>query len=456
MKLLVPFPQVGPFIDDGKRDLALDGVRSWSLVVVVLGHFLMQIQSWQPDGIPVASNTLASGRPWPFVTWLLQVMPLFFIAGGAVNRGSWERRRGSYDEWLWQRVSRLMRPTVPFLAVMAVVFTVLTLTVDRAITDPLVGGVTGPLWFLAVYIPVTSLTPVTLTFYKRHGAWSIVILASATLVVDVLRFRAGSGYGNLNVALAWILAHQLGYRFADGVRPRVGGWIAVVALAFNIVLTQVVRAYPTSLVGIPSEPFSNINPPDAALVVHIFFLFGLFVALAPWLRRVFARPRPYQLTAKAGLVAMTLYLWHMAVLVAWLSFLHFVGLDLPTTWLGRNLVVPAGPAYWYWLVPSTAIYGLLVYGVVRVCWPLEISKLPGYDSPPRRPPRVRVPPAIPVALLFYGLLSVAGASMSGFPLAVKTAFGMPMSALAGVVAIGLGIEFLRRRGIRASVPSAAG
>ena len=65
--------------------------------------------------MPLAGNTLASGNPWRFVTWGLQVMPLFFIAGAAVNKGSWTRHTGTYSAWIWQRVSRLMRPTVIYL-----------------------------------------------------------------------------------------------------------------------------------------------------------------------------------------------------------------------------------------------------------------------------------------------------------------------------------------------------
>ena len=159
-----PVPAVG-----GRRDLALDVVRAWSLLVVVLGHFLMLIVLWSDDGVPATGNTLTSGDPWPFVTWLLQVMPLFFIAGGAVNWSSNERFPGTYSQWLWQRVARLMRPTVVYLAALAVLFTVVTLLVRREVTDPYLQGVTGPLWFLAVYIPVTALTPAT-SFRRSNGS----------------------------------------------------------------------------------------------------------------------------------------------------------------------------------------------------------------------------------------------------------------------------------------------
>ena len=122
------------------RDLALDVARSWSLLVVVFGHFVMQITYWSDAGIPTGSNTLSSGNLWPYATWLLQVMPLFFIAGGAVNRGSWERFTGPWSQWMWQRTRRLMRPTLVFLAVMAVLFTIVSALVPRDVTGPLVAG----------------------------------------------------------------------------------------------------------------------------------------------------------------------------------------------------------------------------------------------------------------------------------------------------------------------------
>ena len=63
----------------------------------------------------------------------------------------------------------------------------------------------------------------------------------------------------------------------------------VVGLGVNVVLTQVLHWYPTSLVGIATERFSNMAPPTIILVCHAFVLFGAFVLLAavdpPPLRR---------------------------------------------------------------------------------------------------------------------------------------------------------------------------
>ena len=439
---LPPVPDP-PSADDPRRDLALDVVRSWSLLVVVLGHFLMLIVLWGDDGIPATGNTLTSGSPWPFVTWLLQVMPLFFIAGGAVNWRSNERFPGTYSQWLWQRVRRLMRPTLVYLVALAVIFSVVTVLVRRDVTDAYVQGVTGPLWFLAVYIPVTALTPATTAWWRRQGRATIVVLVVAVALVDVLRLNVGETWGALNMVLAWTLVHQLGYWYRDGVRRDVAVVCVVLGLGVNVVLTQGLHWYPTSLVGIPTERFSNMAPPTIVLVCHSFVLFGLFVLLAPWLRRRFVTPRAFHATARAGLFGMTVYLWHMLVLVSMLALLHVLGLELPVRVVG-GLIDPDGLAYWFWLVPVAIVFVLLVYCVARWLWPIEFLHLPWFDDPPRRSPSAEWVTAVGVVLVGGGLLAIAGAGFSGFPVAVHPAYGIPVSAAGALVAIVAGIALLRQ------------
>jgi hypothetical protein len=449
---LPPVP-AQPSPDDPRRDLALDVVRSWSLLVVVLGHFLMLIVLWGADDVPATGNTLTSGTPWPFVTWLLQVMPLFFIAGGAVNWRSNERFPGTYSQWLWQRVRRLMRPTLVYLAALAAIFAVVTVLVRREVTDAYVQGVTGPLWFLAVYIPVTALTPATSAWWRRHGVATIAVLAVAVVAIDVLRLHVGETWGAINMIAAWTLVHQLGYWYRHGVRRDVAVWCVVLGLAVNVVLTQVLHWYPTSLVGIPTEKFSNMAPPSVILVCHSFVLFGLFVLLAPWARRRFATPRAFRATARAGLFAMTVYLWHMLVLVAMLALLHVVGLDLPVR-VVDGLIDPDGLAYWFWLVPVAVVFVLLVYCVARWLWPIEFLHLPWFDDPPQRSPSAEWVTGAGVVLVGGGLLAIAGAGFSGFPVAVHPAYGIPVSAAGALVAIVVGIALLRQP-LPAPIPAAA-
>ena len=61
------------------RDRIVDAVRGVSLVVVVFGHLLLAVVYW-PENDPPRLGSLMLAYPWTQVlTWILQVMPLFFL-----------------------------------------------------------------------------------------------------------------------------------------------------------------------------------------------------------------------------------------------------------------------------------------------------------------------------------------------------------------------------------------
>src|SRR5665811_1273030 len=96
------------------RDRFIDAVRAGSLLIVVLGHWLMATVVVEGDQI-TGANALTSIPAMQLATWLLQVMPLFFIAGGFSNITVWRslrRRGGRYSEYLQGRFVRLLRPTL--------------------------------------------------------------------------------------------------------------------------------------------------------------------------------------------------------------------------------------------------------------------------------------------------------------------------------------------------------
>ncbi|HSJ45462.1 MAG TPA: hypothetical protein VK923_12330 [Euzebyales bacterium] len=66
------------------------------------------------DGQPRVTTVpdAAPGTRW--VTWILQVMPLFLLAGGVVNARSWRPTRdagGTWAAWVARRAAWLLRPT---------------------------------------------------------------------------------------------------------------------------------------------------------------------------------------------------------------------------------------------------------------------------------------------------------------------------------------------------------
>ncbi|TFD18851.1 acyltransferase, partial [Cryobacterium sp. TMT4-10] len=63
-------------------DRVLDLMRVVCVLPVVLGHLLMMGATLRPGAGLRLDNVLAA-QPWlPPVTWVAQIMPLFFIIGG--------------------------------------------------------------------------------------------------------------------------------------------------------------------------------------------------------------------------------------------------------------------------------------------------------------------------------------------------------------------------------------
>jgi hypothetical protein len=66
------------------RDRAIDVIRIVSLVAVVFGHTIRAVSTVR-DGVFVWGNLLKSLPAFGALTWLLQIMPLFFFAGTAAS-----------------------------------------------------------------------------------------------------------------------------------------------------------------------------------------------------------------------------------------------------------------------------------------------------------------------------------------------------------------------------------
>jgi hypothetical protein len=104
-----------------RRERYIDFLRVFSLAVVMLGHWLMAAVEWR-DGRLVAGNVLESAPAAQWLTWVFQIMPVFFIVGGFANTASWTaaaRDGRGYGEWLAGRLVRLVRPVLVFVAVWA-------------------------------------------------------------------------------------------------------------------------------------------------------------------------------------------------------------------------------------------------------------------------------------------------------------------------------------------------
>ena len=298
------------------RDSSVDAIRIVLLVAVFALHAMMCGVSVGAAG-PVLENAL-EGQPWfgP-VSWVVQIMPLFFIAGGFSSFHHWRsmRSRGaSASDYVRSRLERLVRPALALVVVVAAGLAALALAGLPAELVATAGFRIGqPLWFLGVYLAISALVPVMLRAHERARVLTPIVLLAAVVTVDVTRIATGlDAIGFLNLLLVWLLVQQLGFHLADGALDRLDRgslWgIAGGALAVLVTLTTVG--------GYSPDMFENLNPPNATLVVLGVAQLALFQLARPRIRAWVERADASRRISFVGERAMTVYLWHMPVLVA--------------------------------------------------------------------------------------------------------------------------------------------
>ncbi|MFE6662952.1 acyltransferase [Streptomyces sp. NPDC057697] len=355
------------------RDSFIDVIRALCVLAVISQHWLMPVLSYG-NGHLSTGNALSSPGWW-VVTWLTQVMPMVFFAGGAANFFSF-RSTASVRTWLRGRIARLLVPVVPLAAVWLLLPHALTGAGVPRQPVLLAGKTAGQLlWFLAVYILVVALTPVMYAWYRRHGWRVIGVLAVCALVVDVLRFEVSPAIGFLNALFVWLAAHQFGFHYADGsLRVRCGRASAgVAALGFGLTAAAVFFGpYPPSMIGMPGAPVSNMSPPTALMLSLTIGQLGLWLTLKPVITRCAGRPRVTALLQWCGTRFMTLYLWHMPALVTTAGiFILGFGFSTPT---------PGSPM-WFAVAPLwVGISAVFLVTFTRVFGRFEIRRPSGAVS----------------------------------------------------------------------------
>lgn len=356
------------------RDRFVDFVRAASILVVVTGHWAGAIISWN-DGRITLHGAIGITRGLWLITWLLQVMPLFFFVGGFSNSvalRSVARRGEPVSHFLRARLERLGIPTLVFAGVWIAVELLLHLLdvgSDGVIRVFEISNIPfGPLWFLAVYLVVTLASPVTLRLHERFGVRVPIVLGAVAIAADSIAFGAHVEPARwINLAAVWFLVHQLGYFYGDGsllrAGPRAWGTMAVAGLVGLIVLTNI-GVYPRSMLGTdasffhlkPIEQVSNMSPPTICIVALTLWQIGLTMFARAPVSRWLEHARPWRATVAANTVVMTVYLWHLTAYAVAIVLLYPLGFghELDTSarwWLERIL---------WELVPGAILVGLVV------------------------------------------------------------------------------------------------
>jgi Acyltransferase family len=328
------------------RDEFIDLVRAFSLLVVVMWHWVFTIVVWRPSG-PSASSPLAFTDELWLLTWLLQVMPLFFFVGGYAHLQLWTKVRSAGGGWLAFVYGRAKRLLVPSLALLAV-WGGLAVLVESLFDAPWFSRaallIVSPLWFIAVYLMLVAITPLAVWLHQKMGPVAVVLLAGTAFLVDVLRFGRGLGWTALvNLVVVWALCHQLGFfyrKLADG--PRTTAWSFALGGLIGLTGLVLTNIYPASMVGVPGDRFSNMGPPTLCIAALCFFQTGLLMLVRPWVLRRLEQPSWARASDVVNRFALPLFLFHTTGYALAFALLYLVGWRTPDTptaawWLQRPL-----------------------------------------------------------------------------------------------------------------------
>ncbi|PRX99781.1 acyltransferase family protein [Allonocardiopsis opalescens] len=428
-----PEPGPAPSARRPGRDPLVDLIRAAGIAAVLLLHWLMPVLAYG-DGVLRFGNALSGPGGWA-VTWVAQVMPLVFFAGGAANAMSWAvhlRRGGGAAGWLSGRLLRLAGPVLPLAAVWTVLpHLLLALGVPEQPVQ-LGARIAGQLlWFLAVYVIAVASAPLLLRLPARWDGALLTGLAGCALAVDAARFAGVPLVGYLNVVFVWVFVHQLGTLYARG---RLGGLAgrraaAVSAAAFALLAAVALPdgLYPASMIGMPGAPVSNMSPPTFCLILLACAHVAAVLALRPVLVRAAARPLVAGPVRFLSERMMTVYLWHMPALCA-VSAVAVVGLGAPTP-------APGGALWWLGLPLWLAALGCVLAGLVRVFARFERTAVrPGRSAPAAAAGLVLVGAGL-LGLTAYGFVpadSLPGLLVSGpVPAVAAIAAGLALAGRGG-------------------------
>jgi len=406
------------------RNRYVDFLRAMSMLVVTVGHWLAAAPYFDANGALTSSHILTV-VPWTaWLTWILQVMPIFFMVGGYANGISWRaaRRDGrSYAAWLEGRLRRLVWPILPLLAVWVAIVAV---EYARGVRPELIryGSQVAfiPIWFLAVYIMIMLLVPVLGAAWTRLGMKAFWTLTAAAVAVDVIYFAGGIGWlGFANYLFVWAAIFLLGYgwldeRFSDGRML-----LLYAGFAFLTLLLLVHAApYPVSMIGIPEDPISNTTPPKAILIPLAVMQGGLLLAVEAPARRWLAGRVAWTATVAVNANIMTLFIWHLTATTLVVLAAYLAG--------GIGLRLEPGGAEWWW----TRLPWLLANAIA-------LAPLVGVFGHFERPRATESPPTpawrnvVGALMTCAGLALLAGQGVGGYGRFGLNVWGLALT-LAGV------------------------
>ncbi|WP_432165107.1 acyltransferase family protein [Streptomyces sp. bgisy031] len=307
------------------RDRAIDGLRALALLAVPMGHWLLGGFSRDGEGALHNASPLSSFGFLAPISWVLQMLGIFFLVGGYASVLSYRRTLeagGSTSAWLRGRLARLGRPVLGVTAVCAALIPALyALGVPEQTLHTGSTLVIQPLWFVGVYTVITALTPYCVRAARRLGAWAAAPLLGSVAVIDFLRYgpyadAMPSWLSLLNLLPGWMFAYQLGVCWGEKRIGRRGAWALLIGGAALFATLLLAFHYPESMVGVPGEARTNSHPPSLLVLALAAAQSGAAMLLRDRIGRLLRRPALWAPVVVINLSAMTILCWHQTALLA--------------------------------------------------------------------------------------------------------------------------------------------
>lgn len=403
-----------------------------SLALLISGESVIQLARWAGAD---------ESWLWP-LTWLAQLAPVFFFAGGRANAAGWQAvldSGGGYRQYLSHRASWLLRSALIFVVVTLVVPLALELLGIPAGTNATIVRVAlHPLWLLAVYLLTVVAAPVMLALHRRAAMATTLALLGFVVLAELGAGWTGSKVPHYLAAFGLaLLAQQIAFGRALSVGRR---WLALGALTglAGLILLSTVGGSDPNLLGTPDAPPALAAPALPVLLLGAvqLSLLGLF---ARPLNRLTVRP------VVAGVVRFVL----RAPMSLYLGFLAAVLLLVTVVYLPSN---PSAALAWLTGPRTLMALGLLTVPAMIVFWWFERhgdGSVPLHHSQPSGW-LAHAGTAIGTGFATIGLFGFALTRFGGDT--GDTLLGLPLDPIQNLIQLMLGVFLLHavRTGVSAA------
>ena len=391
------------------RNRAVDLYRAAAMAVVAIGHWLGMVVVTERGDV-VGGNLLDWSPQYGWITWIGQVMPLFFFVGGfasATSLRSAERRGVRPADWIATRLHRMVTPAAALAGVWAVALVAGAAVGGSGVVSMGAIGAAIPLWFLANYTIDTALAPFTFRWFRARPVLLVGGLVALFVLGEAARFAGIPLLPQVNWIIGWLGFQVAGFAWQDGRLPTGRRLTALAATFWALAVGAVTFGpWPAVMLHHGGLDHSPTHPPSTALILfglaYSFTAAALAPAVTRWLER---SQRAWRVTIAANVVAMSVYLWHMTAAVTVAGIAYLVGL-VPgaepgtTAWwttkplfLLANLAVLVaivrrvapieqrallgGPTRWRWGTPSILVAAAVLSAAVKAWSSPHIAVLVG-------------------------------------------------------------------------------